>query len=125
MLSTKQMCLIYILSSIFSRNTSFATFSRDDTASQTVYQYQKKPRKCANLRSQGSFQHSNAILFRFNSEYNTFVPGIANGSNALSYMSFVAAIITLGKLISSKNNNIRQDHIKKKHSAKTLITNFN
>ena len=34
----------------------------------------------------------------FNSEYNTFVPGIANGSNALSYMSFVAAIITLGKL---------------------------
>ena len=35
-----------------------------------------------------------------NSEYNTCVPGIANGSNALSYMSFVAAIITLGKLIS-------------------------
>ena len=25
-------------------------------------------------------------------------PGVANGSNALSYMSFVAAIITLGKL---------------------------
>ena len=37
---------------------NFALFSRSDAASQTVYQYQKKPRKCANLRSQGSFQLS-------------------------------------------------------------------
>ena len=41
-----------------------------------------------------------------NSEYKTCVLGIANGSNALSYMSFVAAIITLGKLISTKTHNI-------------------
>ena len=47
----------------------------DDAPAQTVYQYQKKAKKCKNLRSQG----------------------IANGSNALSYMSFVAAVITLGK----------------------------
>ena len=43
--------------------------------SQTVYQYQKKAKKCKNLSSHG----------------------IATGSNAVSYLTFVAAVITLGK----------------------------
>ena len=55
-------------------------FSAGDIASQTVFQYQKKPKKCKNLRSYG----------------------LASGSNALSYMSFVAAVITL--IININNN---------------------
>jgi len=42
---------------------------------QTVYQYQKKAKKCKNLRSSG----------------------IASSSSALSYLTFVGAVITLGK----------------------------
>ena len=48
---------------------------RSAPPSQTVYQYQKKAKKCKSLRSHG----------------------VASGSNALSYMSFVAAVITLGE----------------------------
>ena len=55
-------------------------FSTGDIATQTVYQYQKKQKKCKNLRSYG----------------------LASGSNALSYMSFVAAVITL--IININNN---------------------
>ena len=55
-------------------------FSSGDIASQTVFQYQKKQKKCKNLRSYG----------------------LASGSNALSYMSFVAAVITL--IININNN---------------------
>ena len=66
----------------------------DDTArnkrsetisSQTVYQFQKKQRKCKNLRSYG----------------------IASGGNALSYMSFVASVITL---VLNINNNINANN---------------
>ena len=54
-------------------------------SSQTVYQFQKKQRKCKNLRSYG----------------------IASGSNALSYMSFVASVITL---VLNINNNINANN---------------
>lgn len=79
---------------------------RSEAASQTVYQYQKKPRKCANLRSQG----------------------IANGSNALSYMSFVAAIITLvlniNNNINANNNNNNQVNLNFGNNN-NLVTNLN
>ncbi|XP_023349347.1 GATA zinc finger domain-containing protein 15 [Eurytemora carolleeae] len=52
---------------------------------QTVYQYQKKAKKCKNVQSSG----------------------IASGSNSLSYMSFVAAIITL---VLNINNNINANN---------------
>ena len=54
---------------------SVGRVKRSAPPSQTVYQYQKKAKKCKSLRSQG----------------------VASGSNALSYMSFVAAVITLGE----------------------------
>merc|ERR1712142_705015 len=54
-------------------------------SSQTVYQFQKKQKKCKNLRSYG----------------------IASGSNALSYMSFAAAVITL---VININNNINANN---------------
>ena len=75
------------------------------------------PRQCTSIRRSPENAQTCEVKVAViqNSEYKTFIPGIANGSNALSYMSFVAAIITLGKLISSKNDNIRQDHIKKKN----------
>ena len=55
-------------------------FRTGDISTQTVFQYQKKQKKCKNLRSYG----------------------IASGSNALSYMSFVASVITL--IININNN---------------------
>ena len=60
-------------------------FRTGDISTQTVFQYQKKQKKCKNLRSYG----------------------IASGSNALSYMSFVASVITL---IININNNSEAHH---------------
>merc|ERR1711979_123119 len=71
-----------------------------------VYQFQKKPKKCKNLRSYG----------------------IASGSNALSYMSFVAAVITLviniNNNINANNNNNNQVNLNFGNNN-NLVTNLN
>merc|ERR1712043_34408 len=78
----------------------------DDIASQTVYQFQKKQKKCKNLRSYG----------------------VASGSNALSYMSFVAAVITLviniNNNINANNNNNNQVNLNFGNNN-NLVTNLN
>ena len=78
----------------------------DDIASQTVYQFQKKAKKCKNLRSYG----------------------VASGSNALSYMSFVAAVITLvvniNNNINANNNNDNQVNLNFGNNN-NLVTNLN
>merc|ERR1712061_600706 len=75
-------------------------------SSQTVSQYQKKQRKCKNLRSYG----------------------IASGSNALSYMSFVASVITLvlniNNNINANNNNNNQANINFGNNN-NLVSNLN
>ena len=77
-----------------------------DTPSQTVYQFQKKAKKCKNLRSYG----------------------VASGANALSYMSFVAAVITLviniNNNINANNNNNNQVNLNFGNNN-NLITNLN
>ena len=79
--------------SIASGDSDWIYFSAGDIASQTVFQFQKKPKKCKNLRSYG----------------------LASGSNALSYMSFVAAVITL--VININNNS-------ECHSGRLLILSY-
>merc|ERR1712241_1209782 len=78
----------------------------DDIASQTVYQFQKKQKKCKNLRSYG----------------------VASGSNALSYMSFVAAVITLviniNNNINANNNNNNQVNLNFGNNN-NLVSNLN
>lgn len=75
-------------------------------SSQTVYQFQKKQKKCKNLRSYG----------------------IASGSNALSYMSFVASVITLvlniNNNINANNNNNNQANINFGNNN-NLVSNLN
>merc|ERR1712142_257923 len=80
---------------------------RSETISpQTVYQFQKKQKKCKNLRSYG----------------------IASGSNALSYMSFAAAVITLviniNNNINANNNNNNQVNLNFGNNN-NLVTNLN
>jgi len=74
-------------------------------SSQTVYQFQKKQRKCKNLSY-----------------------GIASGSNALSYMSFVASVITLvlniNNNINANNNNNNQANINFGNNN-NLVSNLN
>jgi len=75
-------------------------------SSQTVYQFQKKQRKCKNLKSYG----------------------IASGSNALSYMSFVASVITLvlniNNNINANNNNNNQANVNFGNNN-NLVSNLN
>ena len=71
-----------------------------------MYQFQKKAKKCKNLRSYG----------------------VASGSNALSYMSFVAAVITLvvniNNNINANNNNDNQVNLNFGNNN-NLVTNLN
>jgi hypothetical protein len=69
-----------------------------------VYQYQKKAKKCKNLRSSG----------------------IASGSSALSYLTFVGAVITLGKIswmMGEKSNRI-QNLTKRRRKRRHLNTSI-
>ena len=71
-----------------------------------MYQFQKKAKKCKNLHSYG----------------------VASGSNALSYMSFVAAVITLvvniNNNINANNNNNNQVNLNFGNNN-NLVTNLN
>jgi len=78
----------------------------DSAVSQTVFQYQKKAKKCKNLRSYS----------------------IASGGNALSYMTFVASIITLvlniNNNINANNNNNNQVNLNLGNNN-NVVTNLN
>ena len=87
-------------------NSNSRHFRTGDISSQTVFQYQKKQKKCKNLKSHG----------------------IASGSNALSYMSFVASVITLviniNNNINANNNNNNQVNINFGNNN-NLVSNLN
>ena len=106
-LATRLLPELNRLKETFLSSTFHSRSKRSETiSSQTVYQFQKKQKKCKNLRSYG----------------------IASGSNALSYMSFVASVITLvlniNNNINANNNNNNQANINFGNNN-NLVSNLN
>ena len=94
-----------------SDQTIFMREKRSDQtiSSQTVYQFQKKQRKCKNLKSYGIASGSNALRCVF---CNVFFVSVNLVSLlyidiVFSYMSFVASVITL---VLNINNNINANN---------------
>ena len=131
-LSSAELTLDAISSDLKKLSESFkATLSKErqkrseTISSQTVYQYQKKQKKCKNLRSYGIASGGNALRYV---DCRRYLLHHILLSLHFSYMSFVASVITLvlniNNNINANNNNNNQANINFGNNN-NLLSNLN